>query len=118
MSKAAFVILAAGDTGESLGRVMNALMGALEYIENNDEVRIIFDGAGVKAAVALAEENHPYHELFQKVRGKVTGVCSYCAGAFEVNDRIANHNLPLAKTFKEHPSFRELIEQGYHVLTF
>ena len=31
MSKAAFVILAAGDTHESLGRVVNAFMGALEY---------------------------------------------------------------------------------------
>lgn len=28
MSKAAFIILAAGDTHESLGRVVNAFMGA------------------------------------------------------------------------------------------
>jgi hypothetical protein len=33
MSKAAFIILAAGDTHENLGRVVNAFMGALEYIE-------------------------------------------------------------------------------------
>lgn len=33
MSKGAFIILAAGDTHESLRRVVNAFMGALEYIE-------------------------------------------------------------------------------------
>jgi hypothetical protein len=33
MSKAAFIILAAGDTHESFGRVVNVFMGALEFIE-------------------------------------------------------------------------------------
>ena len=49
MSKAAFIILAAGDTHESLGRVVNAFMGALEYIESGSDVQIIFDGAGTQA---------------------------------------------------------------------
>jgi hypothetical protein len=44
VSKAAFVVLAAGDTHESLGQVVNALMGALEHLESDGEVRIIFDG--------------------------------------------------------------------------
>ena len=54
MSKAAFIILAAGDTHESLGRVVNAFMGALEYIESGSEVPIIFDGAGTQAAAEFA----------------------------------------------------------------
>jgi hypothetical protein len=49
MSKAAFVILAAGNQPESLGRVVNALMGALEYIESGAQVHVIFDGAGTQA---------------------------------------------------------------------
>ncbi len=40
MSKAAFVILAAGDTHESLGRDVNAFMGALEYAKENAQVKI------------------------------------------------------------------------------
>lgn len=78
MSKAAFVILAAGDQPESLDRVVNALMGALEYIESGSEVQVIFDGAGTQAAAELAKPDHKYHDLFAKVRDRVTGVCSYC----------------------------------------
>jgi len=48
MPKAAFVILASGDSPESLGRVVNALMGAYEMMESGQEVKIIFDGAGTK----------------------------------------------------------------------
>ena len=41
MTKVAFIILAAGDTHESLGRVVNALMGALEYVELGETVQIV-----------------------------------------------------------------------------
>jgi hypothetical protein len=34
MPKAAFVILASGDGPESLGRIVNALMGAYEMMES------------------------------------------------------------------------------------
>src|SRR5260370_42403004 len=54
MSKAAFVILASGDCSESLGRVVNALMGAYEMMESGYEIKIIFDGAGTRSATALA----------------------------------------------------------------
>ena len=75
MSKAAFVILAAGNQPESIGRVVNALM-ALEYIELGAEVHVIFDAAGTQAAADLARTKHKYHELFEQIRGRVTGVCS------------------------------------------
>jgi hypothetical protein len=58
MSKAAFIILAAGDTHESLGRVVNAFMGTLEYIESGGEVQIIFDGAGTQAAAEYGKPDH------------------------------------------------------------
>lgn len=45
MSKAAFIILAAGDKPESLGCIVNGLMGALEFTEAGGDVKIIFDGA-------------------------------------------------------------------------
>jgi hypothetical protein len=118
MSKAAFIILAAGDTHESLGRVVNAFMGALEYIESGGDVQIIFDGAGTQAAAQFAKPDHKYHDLFEKVRGHVAGVCSYCAGAFKVKDKIEAAKLPLSDQFQGHPSFKQLIEQGFDVLTF
>lgn len=117
MSKAAFIILAAGDTHESLGRVVNALMGALEYVERNEPVHIVFDGAGTQAAAELAKDDHKYHELFERVRTAVT-VCSYCAEAYEVTAKIKAANLPLVDEFKGHPSFRKLVEAGFQILVF
>jgi hypothetical protein len=51
-------------------------------------VHVIFDGAGTQAAADLAKTEHKYHELFEQIRGRVTGVCSYCAGAYGVKERI------------------------------
>jgi hypothetical protein len=91
MSKAAFVILASGDSPESLGRVVNALMGAYEMMESGQEVKIIFDGAGTHAAASLSEPNHKYHkyhDLFKLVQSKVSGICSYCANAYGVAPKV------------------------------
>lgn len=118
MSKAAFIILAAGDAPESLGRIVNGLMGALEFAESGGDVKIIFDGAGTQGAAALAAADHKYHDLFEKVRSKISGVCSYCAGAYEVKDKVAAAGLPLVDEFKGHPSFKSLIDDGYTLLTF
>jgi len=98
--------------------VVNAFMGALEYIESGSEVQIIFDGAGTQAAAEFAAPDHKYHDLFEKVRKRVSGVCSYCAGAFKVKDKIEAAKLPLSDQFKGHPSFKQLIEQGFDVLAF
>ncbi len=119
MSKAAFIILAAGDTHESLGRVVNAFMGALEYSsESGGEAKIIFDGAGTQAVAEFAKKEHKYNELFEKVRGQIEGACSYCAGAFEVTEKIEAAQIPLIDEFKGHPSFKKLIDDGYQVLIF
>ncbi len=56
MSKAAFIILAAGDTLESLGRVVNALMGALEYVESGDPAQVVFDGAGTLRCAKILDQ--------------------------------------------------------------
>ncbi len=118
MSKAAFIILAGGDAPESLGRVVNGLTGALEFQESGSEVRIVFDGAGTRAAAALAQSDHKYHALFEKVRSRISGVCSYCAGAYRVKEQILALHLPLASDFQEHPSFKRLIDEEFVVLTF
>ncbi len=117
MIKVAFIILAAGDTHESLGRVVNALMGAFEYVELGETVQIVFDGAGTQAAAELARDDHKYHELFEKVRAAVA-VCSYCAEAYKMTDKIKEANLPLVDEFKGHPSYRKLVESGFQILTF
>jgi hypothetical protein len=93
-------------------------MGALEHIESGGEVQIIFEGAGTQAAAEFAKSEHKYNELFERVRSRITGVCSYCAGAYGVKDQIEACQLPLAEEFEGHPSFKQLLDSGYSVLTF
>jgi hypothetical protein len=87
MSKVAFVILASGDNPESLGRVVNALIGAYEMMESGDEVKIIFDGAGTEAAAALSAADHKCNDVFKLIRNKVS-ICNYCASAYGVTPQI------------------------------
>ena len=117
MSKVAFVILASGDNPESLGRVVNALIAAYEMIEDGDEVKIIFDGAGTEAAAALSVSDHKYNDVFKLIRSKVS-VCHYCAGAYGVTPKIEQANLPLAADFQGHQSVKQLLEQQYQIITF
>lgn len=117
MSKVAFVIFASGDNPESLGRVVNALVGAYEMMESGDEVKIIFDGAGTAAAAALSAPDHKYHDAFRLIRSKVS-ICNYCAGAYSVAAKIEQANLPFAADFEGHQSFKQLLQQQYQVITF
>ena len=118
MSKTAFVILASADNPESLGRVVNALMAAHEQIESGQDVKIIFDGAGPKAAATSSAEHDRYHGLFKLVKSKLSGVCRYCAKAYGVAHEIEEAALPFANEVKHHPSFKKLIEQQYQILIF
>lgn len=116
--KAAIVVLADTETLEGLGRIANALTATEEFKNAGDDVRLILDGAGVKWAAELTKEDHKYHELFQRVRDRLDGVCRYCADAFGVKQQVERAGLPYADDFKDHPSFRTLVSEGYQVITF
>ena len=111
-------MLADTETHEGMGRVANALEAVKEFQEHGDDVRLIFDGAGVKWPVAMSAHDHKLHALYQSVAGRVAGVCKFCAGAFGVTDAAIECKLPLLDEYDGHPSFRELLAQGYQVITF
>lgn len=116
--KTAIVVLADIETLEGLGRIANALTATQEFKEAGDDVRLIFDGAGVRWVGELAKSDHKYHNEFEQVRDCITGVCQYCAEAFQVKPQIERAGLPFAYDFKNHPSFRSLVSEGYEVITF
>ena len=115
---AAMLVLAGTETRADLGRVMNALQIARELHEAGDEVTVIFDGAGTQWVPTLSDPEHKYHRLFDGVKERVAGACSYCAGAYGVKDEIESTEVPLLDEFDGHPSMRKLISNGYQVLTF
>jgi hypothetical protein len=48
----------------------------------------------------------------------VSGVCSYCAGAFGVKGDVQACDVQLLGEYEGHPSFRSLVAAGYQVITF
>lgn len=118
MPKAAIILLAEPGSPESMGRMANALTTAQEFKEAGDESVIVFDGAGTKWVPELSDPDHKYHRLLEQVRDRVEGACVYCARAYGVKDEIDAAGIPLIDDFRGHPSVRDLIARGFHVITF
>jgi len=118
MAKAAIIVLADTESHADHGRVANALEAAKEFAQNpEDDLELVFDGAGTQWVPLLEDEDHDYHELYQAVRDD-TAVCNYCSGAFGVNDAVADTGVTLLDEYDGHPSVRSLVDDGYEVITF
>lgn len=118
MAKVAIVLLADTDTKESLGRMSNALTSVREFKEENQEVTLIFDGAGTKWIGELSDPDHKYNRHFESVKDNIQGACAYCARAFGVKDEVQQGGVELLGDFEGHPSLAKLGTQGYQVITF
>lgn len=118
MKKAAIVVLADTETKESLGRVVNAMKAVEEYASKDADLKFYFDGAGSKWPAALLKPDHDYHDLFESIKDQITGVCAYCAGAFDVKDTLVEAGIPLSSDHDGHFSYFDLTSDGYPVITF
>ena len=118
MQKVAIIVLADTESLEALGRVANALMTVHEFKDAGDEVQLIFDGAGTKWVGQLSDPGHQYHDVFQRVRDRMSGVCTYCADAFGVSEQVRDAGATLTDEYKGHPSLRRLLSAGYQIITF
>ncbi len=118
MSKAAVVVLADTETHGEMGRMLNALELAKEYKESNEEVTIIFDGAGARWVPELEKEEHKLHNHYTAVKDSIAGVCSFCASAFGVKNAVQSSGVKLIDEYDGHPSLKQYIDKGYHVVTF
>lgn len=118
MSKIAIIILADSETHGDLGRAVNALLTVKEAKEAGDDVRLIFDGAGASWIGVLADREHRSHALFTAVKCQITGVCKYCAKAFDATASVEAAGVPLLDEYQQHPSLRTLVHDGFQVLVF
>jgi hypothetical protein len=69
----------------------------------HDEVRLIFDGAGIRWIGELARSDHQAHPLYAAVKDQITGVCGYCAAAFKATAAVQAEALPLLEEFDTAP---------------
>ncbi|MDP2237916.1 MAG: hypothetical protein Q8J88_15910 [Bacteroidales bacterium] len=118
MTKIAIVIFSDTETMEALGKVSNAFMLALESIENKDDLKIIFEGAGTKWIGVLEDEKHKMHPLYKMVKPYISGVCAFCANSFGVKSQVEKAGIELLSEFKQHPSLRNLVIEGYEIISF
>lgn len=118
MEKVAIVVLAGTESHESLGRVVNALELAKELQEHDDEVKIVFDGAGTEWIPELENEDHDAHPLYAAVKGNIHGACKFCAKAFGVFKEVKESEVELLDEYDQHPSLRNFIIDGYQVISF
>lgn len=118
MVKLGVVVFADTETHADTARVVNALLAVREADESGDDVKLIFDGAGVKWIGELANPNHRSHKLYQSVQGRVTGACKLCAAAFGATKAVEAAGVPLLDEYHQHPSLRSLVVAEFAVLIF
>ncbi|MBW6489955.1 MAG: DsrE family protein [Lentimicrobium sp.] len=87
-----------------------------EALENGDELKFIFEGAGTKWIGEMEKEDHILHSMYTELKSKITGVCAYCAQAFGVKSEDEKAGLTLLDEYKNHSSLRNLFIEGYHVI--
>jgi hypothetical protein len=116
--KAAILVLADTETHGDLARVVNALVAAKEFKDAGDDVRVIFDGAATQWPGILSRPDHRAHNAYQAVADTVAGACGYCARAFDADDAVRDAHVHMLEEYQGHPSIRQLVADGYHVITF
>ncbi|MDF9746775.1 hypothetical protein [Natrinema salsiterrestre] len=118
MTKAAVIILAGTESHSDLGRLVNGLEAAKEFADNaEDELELIFDGAGTQWIPELEDEDHDYHDLYQSVSNEAAA-CDHCAGAFGVDQAINDAGVVTIDENDGHPSIRSLVDDDYEIITF
>lgn len=122
--KIAIIILSDPKNGEeALGRAFNGLALAAEAQANNDEVNVVFAGAGTRWPNELAALTHPINGLYNAVRSVITGASCGCSAVFGATTEVQACGLP---EIKDHAlpgtpglaSIRRYLAEGWQTLVF
>lgn len=123
--KTAIIVLSDPNSAseEALGRLFNALAAAYDFKHHGDEVTVLFHGAGTRWIGEVGNPEHPAHDLFEAVQDTVAGVSCGCADVFGATDEAEKSGFDLIKDnpvpgTSGLPSLRNLMADGYTVLTF
>lgn len=124
MSKTAIVVFSDPKAGEeALGRVFNAMFLTLELKEKEQDVALIFQGAGTRWPSDLVKPDHPAHALYNAVRDKVAGVCGGCADVFGASEGLKSVDVQIVRD-KAIPGtagildLSRYIDNGYALVSF
>lgn len=84
MSKKTTIVVLADPKGgdDALGRLFNALAATYEFKQKNQDVQLVFQGAGTRWSGIVTQPDHPAYALYMAVEDRVAGVSSGCAAVF------------------------------------
>lgn len=107
---------------EALGRVLNALFLTLELSEKNQDVTLLFQGAGARWPAELAKSSHPAHALYEACSDKVIA-CGGCADVFGATEaaQLAGIKLVREKDIPGTTGVADLsryLDEGARIVTF
>lgn len=110
-----FVIFVHANETEG-AKAAHALLYAIELHDAGFEVKLIFDGAGVKSLAGFeTNTDKPSHQLYVKVKelGLISGVCEFCSTAMGVSEVVLQTGLPALNEINGHPSIAAFVKDGY-----
>ena len=115
-NKVAIVIYATLEN--DMAKVYRALGTAQEFVEAGDDATIVFDGSGVEALAAMSSTDNDLNGMLESLRPVVGGACGFCVKSHGVEEAVANANWAMLDDHNGHASIRQLVVDGYTVLTF
>ena len=104
--------------GSGQAAVYRALGTAKEFKDAGDDVKIVFDGSGVETAAATSQADNALNGAYAPVKDTVLGACGYCVKAHKVTEQIEKAGIDLLTENHGHASLRQLVVDGYQVITF
>jgi len=124
MTATAIVVFSDPKAGEeALGRLFNAMFLTLELKEKDQDVSLIFQGAGARWPAEIVKPGHPANALYRAVEDRVAGVCGGCADVFGATDGAKNAGVRLIRD-KNIPGTNGILDlsryldEGYRLVTF
>lgn len=97
-------------------KAAHALLYAQELHDAGIEVKLVFDGAGVKSLAAFASNTErPTHQLYLKMKelGVIAGVCEFCSTQMGVEEPIRLTGIPQLNEINGHPSIARYVLEGF-----
>jgi hypothetical protein len=117
MSRVAIIVYAGTETEADRGRLFNALEAATAFSDHvNDEVKLVFDGAGTKWIPKLEDPSHEFHSQYRKIAD--IAACEGCVRTHGVSDFVENANVTTLRSSDDHTSVISLVHGEYEILTF
>ena len=126
MEKIAVILMADTESDECLGRALHSMIYARELTDKGNEVKLIFDGAGVKwITKILNDSTNVATQAFMDLKigtysGTLSkGVCKFCSNVFHVPEADAKQaGFDISSDgYNGHPDIAGLIAQGFKIIT-